>query len=268
MDQRYKLSRRHILIGGGAAAIGIWTGRALGRQQDVDYEIRQVTGKAEINTGKVMLDLPRHSDAGTSVPMTVSIDSPMTQADYPKSVHIFGTENPRPKIMTALFTPACGKAEVSTRIRLDGAQFVTAVAELSDGSFWRTDFEIGVTFGACATAGPGSALPADFVPQTRISVPETAKVDEIIPIRALISHPMETGLKLNSFNQYLPLRIIERFTCRFNGEEVIRIRPEPAISTNPYFSFFMRARDFGQFEFEWLDTTGAVYTETALLTVQ
>jgi len=103
------------------------------------------------------------------------------------------------------------------------------------------------------------------VPRTRISVPEDVTVGDLMNLRAVITHPQETGLKLNAFNQYVPLRIIEQLRCRFLGEEVIRIRPEPAISTNPYFSFFMTADDPGRLEFEWLDTTGEIYTEAALV---
>jgi sulfur-oxidizing protein SoxY len=258
-------SRRRVLLGlGAAASSGLWT-PALARQSDVDYEIRQLTRAEPVTEGRVSIDMPRHSDAGTSVPMTVTVESPMTADDYVASIHVFATENPRPRVLNVYFTPLSGKAEIGTRIRLDGAQLVIVIARMSDGSWWRGETQVGVTFGACSYASPGSTLPDDFVPRTRISVPEDVTVGDLMNLRAVITHPQETGLRLNAFNQWVPLRIIEQLSVKFLSEEVIRIRPEPAISTNPYFSFYMTADGPGRLEFEWLDTTGDIYAEAALI---
>jgi sulfur-oxidizing protein SoxY len=238
---------------------------AFARQADVDYEIRQRTRGEPVTAGRVTVDMPRHSDAGTSVPMTVTVDSPMTEDDYVTSLHVFATENPRPRVLNVYFTPKSGKAEIGTRIRLDGAQLIIAIAQMSDGTWWRGETQVGVTFGACSYASPGSTLPDDFVPRTRISVPDEVTTGDLMNLRAVITHPQETGLRLNAFNQWVPLRIIEQLSCKFLGEEVIRIRPEPAIATNPYFSFFMTAEGPGRLEFEWLDTNGEIYTEAALV---
>lgn len=253
-----------------SAAVAVWAGfpsPALARPQDVEYAIRQDFGDINTMDGTVGLMLPRHSDAGASVPMTVSVASPMTAADYPQVVRIYGTENPRPRLLTARFTPACGKASVSTRIRLDGAQTIIAIARMSTGAHYRSQQKVSVTFGACANLGGGPGFGDDFVPTARLAVPKTAKTGEVFEIRTLISHPMESGLRLNNFNEYEPLRIIERIICRMNGETVFEATLEPAISTNPYLSFFLAARETSDIEVDWIDTTGDVYSKTARMVV-
>jgi sulfur-oxidizing protein SoxY len=260
-------TRRRFMGGAGAALAGGIAGPALARLQDVEYEIRQALDGAAPLVDKVLVDLPRHSDAGTSVPLTLSVDSPMSADNFVEELFAFASENPRPRLIAAWFTPACGRAEISTRIRLEGAQTVSAVAKTSDGGLWRGDAPVGVTFGACADVGEGPGTDSSFVPQIRVSAPASAMKGEIVSIRTIITHPMETGLRLGNFNQYIPLRIIERFIVRSNGAEVLRVRLEPAISTNPYLAFPLLASETTTLEFEWLDTTGAIYTRTTEMVV-
>lgn len=261
------ISRRDFLAAGGAVALGSIAPRAFALPADVDYEMHQVTRGAEVAPGMVRLDLPRHSDAGTSVPLTLSVDGPMTEADYPEAVYVYGTNNPRPRIMTAFFTPLSGEATVSTRIRLDGAQDVVGLLRMKDGSFHKGAAPVSVTFGACAQASSGPQMPDDYVPTIRISMPDKAAAGEIVNVRTLISHPMESGLRLDANNLFVPLRIIERFTCRLNGVEALRIRLEPAIATNPYFEFKLKVGESAAVEFEWLDTSGQVYGQSRYIAV-
>ena len=191
----------------------------------------------------------------------------MTEADYPRTLALYGSSNPRPGICTLHFTPLGGVPWFSTRIRLNGAQDVVAVLEGRAGDHWRTSARVSVTFGACATAASGDALPPDWQPTIKISVPEMARLGEVITVRTVITHPMETGLRLNSGNQYVPLRIIERSLCYVNDVLALDIRLAPAISTNPYLAFQLRADQSGKVRMEWQDTTGAVYRESAALVV-
>lgn len=241
---------------------------ARGRPRDVEYAIRQFIGDAAIEQGRVVLDIPSHSDAGTSVPITVGFLPADGEAAVPRAVHVLVDGNPRPQVVSVWPSPECGRAEFSTRVRLESAQTVSAIAEARDGRVWRADQEITVNFGACADVGTGTDTEIrDFKPVARVSVPKTAKRGDIIQIRSVISHPMETGLRLNQFNTWIPMRIIEQFTCRFAGDELFRARPYPAIATNPYFSFLVRAERSGSFDFEWIDTNGSIYTNSASIDV-
>jgi thiosulfate oxidation carrier complex protein SoxZ len=210
----------------------------------------------------VTLDLPDRSDAGTTVPLTLTIDNPMGATDLPGTV-LYGSGKPRPRIATVHFTPVGGLAQFSTRIRLNSPQDVVAVAQMSDGSFWRGSKRVTVTFGACNTAGESDKLPPDWQPWTKISVPPLANPGQIVTIRTVITHPMETGLRLDARNAYLPVWMIQRFICRLDGIEVINVKLEPAISTNPFFAFALTADKSGTLDFEWHDRKGPDYTRSA-----
>ena len=111
--------------------------------------IRAVTGGAAVQTGKVKLDIPPLVENGNSVPMIVSVASPMTSSDYVRSIHVFNEKNPQPNLGNFYLNPRAGRAQVSTRIRLADSQKITAIARLSDGSYWSTTADVVVTLAAC-----------------------------------------------------------------------------------------------------------------------
>jgi sulfur-oxidizing protein SoxY len=111
--------------------------------------IRDVTGAAVVRTGKVKLDVPPLVENGNTVPMTVSVTSPMTAEDHVRSIHVFVEKNPQPNVGNFVLGPRAGRAQVSTRIRLADSQKVVAIAKLSDGSFWSATVDVVVTLAAC-----------------------------------------------------------------------------------------------------------------------
>lgn len=111
--------------------------------------IRNVVGEAPVSTGKVKLDIPPLVENGNTVPMTVSVDSPMTVEDHVKSIHVFNEKNPQPNIGNFYLSREAGRAQVATRIRLADSQKVVAIAQLSDGSFWQAAVDVVVTLAAC-----------------------------------------------------------------------------------------------------------------------
>lgn len=96
----------------------------------------------------------------------------------------------------------------------------------------------------------------------RIRVPRDAAAGETITIKTLISHPMESGQRKDSDGNVIPRSIINRFTCDFNGENVIDVTLEPAISTNPFMEFQAVVPEAGTFTFTWYDDDGDIYTDT------
>ena len=96
----------------------------------------------------------------------------------------------------------------------------------------------------------------------RVKVPKSASAGETITINTLISHKMESGQRKDKEGNLIPRSIINRFTCDFNGQNVIDVTLEPAISTNPYFEFEATVPEAGEFKFTWYDDDGSVY-ETA-----
>lgn len=95
----------------------------------------------------------------------------------------------------------------------------------------------------------------------RVKVPKSASAGETITLKTLISHPMESGQRKGKDGNLIPRSIINRFTCEFNGQMVIDVTMEPAISTNPYFEFDATVPEAGEFKFTWYDDDGSVYED-------
>jgi sulfur-oxidizing protein SoxY len=111
--------------------------------------IRNVVGAAEVQAGRVKIDVPPLVENGNTVPMTVTVTSPMTAEDHVKSIHVFNEKNPQPNIGNFYLGPRAGRAQISTRIRLADSQKIVAIAQLSDGSFWSVSADVVVTLAAC-----------------------------------------------------------------------------------------------------------------------
>lgn len=101
----------------------------------------------------------------------------------------------------------------------------------------------------------------------RVKVPKKATAGESITIKTLISHKMESGQRKDNEGNVIPRSIINRFTCDFNGENVIDVTMEPAISTNPYFEFDAMVPEAGEFKFTWYDDDGSVYETSKSISV-
>ena len=99
--------------------------------------------------GRIVLRAPPIAENGNTVPITISVESPMTAADHVTRIHVFADKNPTPDVATFHLTPACGRAQVDTRIRLGQTQDVIVLAEMSDGSLYMTRAEVKVTIGGC-----------------------------------------------------------------------------------------------------------------------
>lgn len=95
----------------------------------------------------------------------------------------------------------------------------------------------------------------------RVKVPKSAAAGEVITIKSLISHKMESGQRKDASGNLIPRSIINRFTCDFNGVNVIDVAIDPAVSTNPYFEFDARVDAAGEFKFTWYDDDGSVYED-------
>jgi sulfur-oxidizing protein SoxY len=148
-------TRRDVLRGAGVLALGcgippmLVTRPAAATPAQMQEAIAKVVGEAQVKVGKVKLDIPPLVENGNTVPCTVTVESPMTKDDYVKAIHVFNERNPQPNAISVHLGPRAGRASISTRIRLSDTQSVTAIAELSDGSFWSHSVEVLITLGAC-----------------------------------------------------------------------------------------------------------------------
>jgi len=145
-------SRREFLVG---AAAGLGLGALItvvpadATPQEMQEAIRKIVGSTPVTKGRVKLELPPLSENGNTVPLTVGVESAMTPADHVRAIHVFTELNPQPEVASFRLGPRAGRARVSTRIRLANTQTVTAIGELSDGSFWSATAAVVVTLAAC-----------------------------------------------------------------------------------------------------------------------
>ena len=153
MDRKHH-SRRAILQAtaglagsGGLALLSVRPAQST--QEMMQDAIRAAIGEATVQKGKVKLDLPPLVENGNSVPCTVTVESPMTAANYVKAIHVFNEKNPQPNVISVKLGPRAGQAKFSTRIRLADTQNITAIAEMSDGTCWSDDIAVIVTLAAC-----------------------------------------------------------------------------------------------------------------------
>jgi sulfur-oxidizing protein SoxY len=147
----HRLTRRTAVTGLGSGLVLIALGQVPSRASDAETEsvIRELFGDARPQIGRITLSVPSLAESGNSVPLTVSIDSPMTESDHVRRVCIFANRNPRPLIATMIFGPNAGRAAFSTNMRLSGTQDVIAMAQMSDGTLWTEQARVMVTIGAC-----------------------------------------------------------------------------------------------------------------------
>ncbi len=145
--------RRFLAAAGGLAAAAL--APALRAQMvrtplnNMPDAIRKLVGAKLISKGRVKLDVPPLVENGHLVPLTVSVQSAMTEADHVRAIHVFTERNPLPEMATFRLGPRAGRARVTTRVRMADTQNVVAIAELSDGSFWSDSAHLIVTLAAC-----------------------------------------------------------------------------------------------------------------------
>jgi len=147
------LTRRQIVGAAAAAAavtvVPLGSLPALAAQEDMQAEIKKLVGGASVKPGRVKVSIPELTENGNSTPITIIVESPMTDANHVRAVHIFSEKNPVSYIARLGIGPWAGKAQVSTSIRVADSQTFTVVAEMSDGTFWSGQGATEVTAPAC-----------------------------------------------------------------------------------------------------------------------
>ncbi len=153
----YNIRRRRVLQGIAGSALLPLTARAQLPTARAPLlalvpMLKEITRGAPVREQRVRLDIPHLAENGHLVPLSVTVESPMTQLDHVRTVYLLSEKNPRPLIAKISLSPGTGQATLTTRIRLSGAQHVVAVAQMSDGTFWAGSTEVIVTETACMDA--------------------------------------------------------------------------------------------------------------------
>jgi sulfur-oxidizing protein SoxY len=146
-----RISRRTLVKAGGLGTIAL----ALPAQAQLlkpgspEAVLDRLVGGRKARSGKVEVRAPELADNGNTVPVTVAVESPMSEQDFVRAIHVVADGNPNPEVLSAQLSPANGRAEISARIRLAKTQRVVAYAEFSDGSVWAGEAAVRVTIGGC-----------------------------------------------------------------------------------------------------------------------
>ena len=146
MTHTTNLQRRKLLASSIAVAVA---GPVFATPAEMAAAISAFTGGAVPTAGRVKLDVAALVDNGNAVPITVAVESPMTATDHVTSIAVFNERNPQTDVVKFTLGPRSGKALVSTRVRMATSQKLTAVARMSDGSFWSGSADVIVTLAAC-----------------------------------------------------------------------------------------------------------------------
>jgi sulfur-oxidizing protein SoxY len=143
-------ARRRVLV-----ASGSWLllRPAWGTPESLRAAIASFTGGKDVRNGRVTLTIDPLVENGNAVPVSVSVQSPMTPADHVQRIALFTPQNPLPEVAVFHLSPASGRAQVSTRMRMATTQSVIAVAVMNDGTVWQHNVEVVVTLAACLEGG-------------------------------------------------------------------------------------------------------------------
>jgi sulfur-oxidizing protein SoxY len=142
--------QRRQLLGASAALIGsVFVRPLMAAPASLESAIAEFSRGAKVNAAKVKFEIAELIDNGNAVPITVSVDSPMTDANHVVAIAVFNEKNPQREVIKTKLTPLTGRAQISTRIRLATSQKLTAIAEMNDGSFYAQTVEVVVTLAAC-----------------------------------------------------------------------------------------------------------------------
>ena len=150
------ISRRHFLLLGAFAPPAfaqLDPNIAAKRKAALEEAIHAVTRGAPVRQGRVKLEVPPLVDNGNTVPISVTVGSPMTAADHVRVINVLTEKNPQPFVLTAHLGPRAGRASISMRGRIADTGNVIAIAEMSDGSFWSDTVSVVVTLSACLEDG-------------------------------------------------------------------------------------------------------------------
>jgi sulfur-oxidizing protein SoxY len=151
------VTRRRFLIGAGGVVMVMavpearaqFVAEGEARAAAMRAAIKAIVGENSLQQGRIKIELPPLVENGNAVPLGITVESPMTDADHVKAIHVFTEKNPQPNVAAFQLGPRAGTANIQTRMRLADTQLVVAVAEMSDGSFWRDEVEVVVTLAAC-----------------------------------------------------------------------------------------------------------------------
>lgn len=216
----------------------------------------------------IQITAPKRAESGAQVPFSFSISSPMTETSYIKAVSVIADANPVPLVAVYHFNPSSGKAEISTRIRLEVDSLVHVVAETSDGKFLVNQVTIRASGGCGGSIGTDEDAERQTAGKMKLQVrPQAAEAasskpdQHLLQAHLLIKHPMNTGLQRDLVSQgYRPAFYISKVEARFNDKVVMAADTYIGVSEDPSIQFPFQAKQSGTLTLLIQDNEGKEFT--------
>ena len=169
--------------------------------------------ECRVQSGRVTVSVPAISENGYSVPLSVAVDSPMTADDYVRRLLVVSQSNPLPIIESFELGPKAGLAQISTRIRLADSQRIYAIAEMHDGALVRLWIQ---------RRDLGGLRHMSAQPTIRLAVPESVAAGEVIEIKVMIQHAMESGYRRGALGERISRHHKSSFAAAKRGKRSLR----------------------------------------------
>ncbi|MDY7546998.1 quinoprotein dehydrogenase-associated SoxYZ-like carrier [Glaciimonas sp. CA11.2] len=209
----------------------------------------------------IHLTAPRRADSGAQVPFVFSVDYPMLAEKYIKSVAIYVDQNPVPLAATFYFNPLSGKAEISTRIRLESDSLVHVVAQANDGRLYINAVPIRAEGGCGGTVDGDEAAAKASAGKMRLAIEKPLKIGSLNRVKLLIKHPMFTGLQKDLATQsFRPAFFINKIEAKYNGKIVMHADTFIGISEDPNVQFGFIPDKPGKLELTIKDNEGETFS--------
>ncbi|KAF3997838.1 quinoprotein dehydrogenase-associated SoxYZ-like carrier [Glaciimonas immobilis] len=211
----------------------------------------------------IKLTAPRRADSGAQVPFAFSVDYPMEAKKYIKSVTVIVDENPVPLAAIFYFNPINGKAEISTRIRLESDSLVHVIAEANDGRMYINAIPIRAQGGCGGSVEGDEAAAKAAAGKMRVAVENPVKMGSLSHVKLLIKHPMFTGLQRDLNTQaFRPAFFIDKIEATYNGKPVMHADTYIGVSEDPNFQFGFIPDKPGKLELMIKDNEGHTFTSS------
>ncbi|MCX7628429.1 MAG: quinoprotein dehydrogenase-associated SoxYZ-like carrier [Methylophilaceae bacterium] len=209
----------------------------------------------------IRLEGPRRAESGAQVPVTLTIDKAPDAPDAIKKVYLIVDANPIPLAAIYHFTPLNGKAQISTRIRMETDSYIHAVGETADGKLYMTALPIRAAGGCGGLVDSDEAAIRATAGKMKVNLEEPIKFGEPNPATLLIKHPMFTGLQRDlASGGYRPAFYIQKVELTYNGKPVMHVDLGVGTSEDPYLRFFYRPDAPGVMDIKATDNEGKEFT--------
>ena len=218
--------------------------------------VRAAVGDTQPQLSGLALDLPFVAEDGSSVALGIAFSGPLQAGEYIDSVRVFAPNNPRPEVIDLLYTGAA-PVNVTTRMRLRESQPVFAVATSNQGRRWLAVRDVRVTVSGCLA--PSTTAKQPIMSSPRVAVAGKPAANQPFTVRAMVSHPMLTGVAADG-SQSEP-QLVRELTVTLAGQPLLTARFYTGTAANPFVQAQLSAPLAGELEFVWQDQQGAQLKE-------